>query len=256
MALDAKAFYDRLAENYHLIFQDWDASMKRQASILAPILERECGSAGSTRILDCACGIGTQLLGLAERGFNMTGSDLSSISVYRARREARQRGFAIPVFVADMRDLSAVPEKDFDAVICMDNALPHFESDEQTLQALVQVRGKLASGKLFMASIRDYDAVLTDKPAMQEPAFYRDSGKRRIVHQVWDWIDDRRYLFHLYITRETEEGWENQHYASNYRALTREELGRLLHSAGFVNARWLMPSESGFYQPLVLARTT
>lgn len=253
MVNDPESLYDRLAENYHLIFADWDASIKRQASILAPILERECGPATTVRILDCACGIGTQLLGLADRGFSMTGSDFSSASVERTRREASQRGLSTPVFVADLRDLSTVPDKDFDAVICMDNALPHLDSDEQLLQALAQIRGKLRSGKLFMASIRDYDAVLREKPLMQEPAFYHDRGQRRIVHQVWDWMDDRRYMFHLYITRETREGWESQHYVSSYRTLLREELNRLLHAAGFVNSRWLKPVESGFYQPMVLA---
>ena len=38
---------------------------------------------------------------------------------------------------------------------------------------------------------------------MQGPAFYLDDGKRRIVFQVWDGEDERRYTFHLYITRET-----------------------------------------------------
>jgi hypothetical protein len=43
MAEELKQFYDRLAANYHLIFEDWDASIKRQAAALAAILERECG---------------------------------------------------------------------------------------------------------------------------------------------------------------------------------------------------------------------
>jgi hypothetical protein len=42
MAEGVKHFYDRLASNYHLIFEDWDASMKRQAAALGTILEREC----------------------------------------------------------------------------------------------------------------------------------------------------------------------------------------------------------------------
>ncbi len=29
MAEEVKGFYDRLADNYHLIFEDWNASMKR-----------------------------------------------------------------------------------------------------------------------------------------------------------------------------------------------------------------------------------
>ena len=35
--------------------------------------------------------------------------------------------------------------------------------------------------------------------------------------------------------------------------LLRAELSSALHDAGFGAVRWLMPAESGFYQPLVLA---
>jgi hypothetical protein len=41
---------------------------------------------------------------------------------------------------------------------------------------------------------------------------------------------------------------------SRFRALRREELGAALLDAGLVDVRWLMPPQSGFYQPLVLAR--
>ena len=69
MAADAKRCYDDLADHYHLIFENWDASMARQAEALRLILERECGPVGTFRVLDCACGIGTQALGLAKLGF-------------------------------------------------------------------------------------------------------------------------------------------------------------------------------------------
>jgi hypothetical protein len=36
-----------LASHYHLMFEDWEASMARQAAALGPILEHECGPANS-----------------------------------------------------------------------------------------------------------------------------------------------------------------------------------------------------------------
>jgi glycine/sarcosine N-methyltransferase len=254
MVNDPESLYDRLAENYHLIFADWNASIKRQASILGPILERECGPATSIRILDCACGIGTQLLGLAGRGFSLTGSDFSHASVERARKEAEIRGLQVQVFVAEMTNLSVIPQGAFDAVICMDNALPHFHSDDQLLEALLQIKSKLAPGRLFMGSIRNYDSLVREKPVVHQPTFYQDSAGRRIVHQLWDWIDDRHYTFHLFITREVGNGWESQHHCGTYRALLREELERLLKHAGFLNCCWLAPDETGFYQPIITAR--
>ena len=256
MAERVKDFYDRLASNYHLIFEDWDASMNRQAAVLGPILQRECGAKNTLRILDCACGIGTQTLGLASLGFTVTACDLSPVSVERTCAEAANRELKVQTLVANMLDLSEIPDRDFDAVICIDNALPHFQNDEQLFQAATQIRRKLRPGATFMGSIRDYDNLVKDRPVVQGPTFYSDQGGRRIVHQVWDWHDERRYSFHLYITREVEGTWETQHYFANYRAVLREEFSRILQAAGFVNCRWILTAESGFYQPIVLAKAS
>jgi SAM-dependent methyltransferase len=254
MTEGVKDFYDRLAENYHLIFEDWDGSIKRQAAALGAILKRECGAPNVTRVLDCACGIGTQTLGLAGLGFKVTACDLSPSAVERTRAEAEKRQMNVQLFVADMRDLSVIPDNAFDIAVCMDNALPHLENDEQLFEASTQIRKKLRAGATFAASIRDYDHLAKERPIVQGPAFYSDQGRRRIVHQVWDWTDERRYVFHLYITREVQGGWDTQHYVSNYRAILREELSRILQAAGFTNNRWILPSESGFFQPIVLAK--
>ncbi|MFZ0591634.1 MAG: class I SAM-dependent methyltransferase [Bryobacteraceae bacterium] len=247
--------YDQLAANYHLIFADWNTSIMRQAGIIGPIIENEnSGSRRRLRILDCACGIGTQALGLAIRGHLVVGCDISRLAIERARREASERRINAEFVVADMRDLSPVWGDGFDAVVCFDNSLPHLESYKQVCQVASEIRKKLRAGGLFMASIRDYDQLIREKPVVQGPNFYSDQGKRRIVHQVWDWIDDRRYTFHLYITRETSTGWESQHYAATYRALLRSELTSAIENAGFIDQRWLLPAETGFYQPIVIAR--
>jgi glycine/sarcosine N-methyltransferase len=251
--MDPKECYDELAAHYHLIFENWEASVERQAAVIGPVLERECGSPGATRILDCACGIGTQALGLAKRGFRVSGCDASSRAVERARLEASRRGLELELSVANMLDLTCLKDSYFDAVICMDNALPHLESTDQLIQAAAQIRTKLRPKGLLMASIRDYDRLIEERPVVQGPSFYSDQGRRRIVLQVWDWIDDRRYIFHLYITREIEKSWQTFHTSAAYRAVLRDELAAALFRAGFMNPRWLLPAESGFYQPVVLA---
>ena len=47
-------FYDEFAEHYHLMFEDWEASMTRQAAAIRSILQLECRLAAGTTILDCA----------------------------------------------------------------------------------------------------------------------------------------------------------------------------------------------------------
>jgi SAM-dependent methyltransferase len=251
--MDTSESYNELANHYHLIFENWEASIDRQATVLSSILKRECSLDAPARILDCACGIGTQSLGLAKMGFRITGCDISSKSTERARLEAEKRNLDIRFSVANLLNLDHFGESSFDAVICMDNALPHLQSAEELLQAAVQIRARLRPGGCFMASIRDYDRLLQERPAVQGPFFYSDEGRRRIVFQVWDWLDDRRYTFHLYITREIGNTWDTVHASAVYRSLLRDEVATALSHAGLVKVRWLFPANSGFYQPIVIA---
>ncbi|HKW18614.1 MAG TPA: class I SAM-dependent methyltransferase [Terriglobales bacterium] len=251
--MDIAQAYDELAEHYHLIFENWEASIERQAMVLGAICDKQFGLKKPARILDCACGIGTQALGLAKLGFQVTGCDISPAAIERARREAVNRKLLIEFSIADMRALDALSGSYFDLVMCMDNALPHLESVDQLRQAAQQMRERLTPGGRLLASIRDYERLLEERPTTEGPWFYGSGGSRRIIFQVWDWIDDRRYMFHLYITTEVQGGWRTIHASGAYRAIRREELSTALSHAGFKNIRWLLSRESGFYQPIILA---
>jgi hypothetical protein len=104
-----------------------------------------------------------------------------------------------------------------------------------------------------MASIHDYDHLISERPVLHGPSFYSDQGRRRIVFQIWDWLDERQYTFHLYITRAVGDEWESFHTAATYSAVLRDELTAVLNQVGFTNTHWLLPPESGFYQPVVVA---
>lgn len=252
MAEKILKFYEALAEHYHLIFEDWDSTIERQAAILGGLLASQT-SVYPLKVLDCACGIGTQAIGFAAMGHHVVASDLSPAEVKRARYEAECRSLSIPFYFSDMTSLREIVESEFDVVAAMDNALPHLNA-AQLGQAVRAIASKLKPKGLFMASIRDYDKLVLQKPTIQEPAFYGAHENRRIVHQVWDWIDEARYVVHLYITVKSDQGWETRHFVSEYRCLLRDELSDVLEDAGFETVHWLMPSESGFYQPIVLAR--
>ena len=252
MADKTLTFYEELADYYHLIFEDWDASIQRQAKTLDSVILHE-KPGGPLRILDCACGIGTQSLGLAALGHHLVGCDLSPAAVSRATMAARQRGLKVEFRVSDMTNLKEIPEVGFDVVSAFDNALPHLTQDE-LIQAVGAMARRLKPDGLFIASIRDYDLLVRQRPAMQAPAFFGDVGSRRIIHQIWDWTDAAKYTLHLYITVENDEGWHSHHFVSEYRCMERQELTDALYSAGFLEPTWLMPEVSGYYQPLVFAR--
>ena len=56
-------FYDELAPQYHLIYEDWNAAVEHQSVALDRLVRSRLPDALS--VLDCSCGIGTQALGLA-----------------------------------------------------------------------------------------------------------------------------------------------------------------------------------------------
>jgi SAM-dependent methyltransferase len=244
------SFYDELAESYHLIFDDWDAAILRQRDVLACLLPVP---ANGKRVLDCACGIGTQAIGLAMLGYSVEGSDPSGASIDRARREATARGMKAEFRVDDMRSLSTAPIDSYDAIIAMDNAVPHLQSDDDIKRALGTIRARLRSGGIVLISLRDYVPLMTQRASSTPASLYFDGKFRRFVHQVWDWQDDRRYVVHLFITVQMPDGWHTRHFVGQYRAITPSDVAALAVDAGFDHIQILAPEETGYYQPVIRA---
>ena len=63
-----QTFYNNLASQYDKLFLDWNATTQKQAVILDKLFVGN-GFDKSAHILDCACGIGTQAIGLAAIGY-------------------------------------------------------------------------------------------------------------------------------------------------------------------------------------------
>jgi glycine/sarcosine N-methyltransferase len=152
-----------------------------------------------------------------------------------------------------MRNLSTAPINSYDAVIAMDNAIPHLESDEDIETALAAMCARLRSGGIALISLRHYGPLIASRPASTPPSLYLDGKFRRFVHQVWDWQDDRRYIVHQFITVEKLDGWHTRHFVGHYRAIPPSEVAGLAQRAGFDDVRVLAPDETGYYQPVIRA---
>jgi glycine/sarcosine N-methyltransferase len=251
MTQAADTFYDDLAAAYHLIFDDWNVAIERQRAVLSKLLPPP-GSAGT--VLDCACGIGTQALGLARAGYTVEGTDLSRAEIARAKAEAAARQLDIAFRVDDMRQLWTSPRGGFGVVLAFDNALPHLDSDEDVQRALSAMRDRLRPNGRLLISLRDYGPLIEQRPVTTPPGMFRDNGRRRIVHQVWDWQDERRYAVHLYITQELpNDMWTTSHFLGHYRAITPKEVASQAEQVGFRQVQILPPTETGYYQPVVTA---
>ena len=108
-----QTFYDNLASHYDKLFLDWQVTTREQAVILEKLFA-DNGFDRSARILDCACGIGTQAMGLAALGYDVTASDISDGALAEARARAKQNNAVIRLEHADFCALSdTFSESDF-----------------------------------------------------------------------------------------------------------------------------------------------
>lgn len=111
-----QSFYDNLASQYDKLFLDWDAATLEQAVILNRLFAKN-GYDKTARILDCACGIGTQAIGLAALGDQIIGSDISEGALAQARERAQKKHVQIPFVNADFCALEKSFAEQFDIVI-------------------------------------------------------------------------------------------------------------------------------------------
>lgn len=246
-------FYDELSDDYHLIFDSWEEAIKNQALILDSIIKTHTKSDAQS-VLDCACGIGTQSIGLASLGYKVSGTDISPKAIERAKIEAEKQDVYIPFKVGDFRTLDKNIEGSFDVVIACDNALPHLMDEVEMLLAAKNIWAKMNTDSLFIGSIRDYDKILDDRPLSTQPTVKDTENQRTISFQIWDWIKDDIYTVNHFTLKSVEERFDTYLRKTMYRAYRRYDLAKIFAKAGFVDINWLMPEQSGYYQPIIICK--
>jgi len=246
-----QSFYDNLASQYDKLFFDWQTAVQEQATMLQMLFSRY-GFDHSARVLDCACGIGTQAIGLAVIGYDVTASDISDGALAQAMKRASQAGVNIRFEHRDFRNLSDVFSQPFDIVIAMDNALPHMLTPEDLQTAVVSITEQINDHGIFVGSIRDYDALLQDKPPYSPPYIYQTNQGQRVSFQTWEWTQNN-YKLTQYIIND-EDSLQVSKFECEYRAVCRQELTDLFLACGCHRVDWLLQKDTGFYQPIVIAR--
>lgn len=247
-----QTFYDKLANQYDKLFLDWGKATKEQSIILNKIFN-DYGFDCSAKILDCACGIGTQAIGLAFLGYDVTASDISEKEIEQAKLRAEKHNVQINFRQADFCTLSQAFNEQFDIIIAMDNALPHMLSRSSLEKAVNSIVNQIKKGGIFVASIRDYDSLLKDKPPYSPPYIHKTEKGQRVSFQTWEWNDADRYRLIQYII-DDEETLNVSRFECEYRATCREEITFLLTAGGCSEVIWRFPEETGFYQPVVIAK--
>ena len=108
-------------------------------------------------VLDLACGPGRHSIALAKRGFRVTGVDLSSFLLRKARERARAEGVDVEWVQEDMRHFGR-PDS-FDLVVSLFTSFGYFESRDDDLAVLCNVHRSLRSGGALVIEIAGREAL-------------------------------------------------------------------------------------------------
>lgn len=140
-------FYDAFTEHH-----DYAAATAR--------LEEAAVTAGLSghRMLDLACGTGKSFLPMLDRGYEITGVDLSPPMLERAARRAAGRARLVPGDLRSLPDLGA-----FDLAWSLGEALSYLLTEEELAAALAGAARCLAPGGVLLfdlATLRTFRTLL------------------------------------------------------------------------------------------------
>ena len=122
------------------------------------LIEKLLKEQKANEVLDMTCGTGSQVFYLAERGYNVVGSDFSPGLIEIARNKADKIGKNIIFIHGDMRELRVGK---FDAVITIFNAIGHLVKADFE-KALRNIYANLKDNGVYVFDILNIQAITDD----------------------------------------------------------------------------------------------
>jgi len=185
--------------------------------------------AAPRRVLDIATGTGTVALLLAQRGYEVTGVDLSRPMLEQARRKGKRMGVDVRFVQADAAALD-LPDGSFDAVVCLYDSFNYIIEPHRLLRAFEGAAAALADDGLF---VFDLNTVYS----FERELFTQESlSPEREVRYRWR----SRFEPHARTATVDMEFWtrDGKHFQETHyqRAHMVEEVTDMLECAGFALA--------------------
>jgi SAM-dependent methyltransferase len=178
-------------------------------------------------ILDCPCGHGRISNALGERGYRVTGLDVTELFLKRAHEDASARGVDVEYVHGDMREL---PWRErFEGLVNWFTSFGYF-SDEENKAVLRQFHNALAPGGRLVLETQNISRILL-QPLPMHVVGERDDD---LMIDRWELdAENARFLTERLVMR----GGRARKAHFSVRWFTPPELRSWLEEAGFENVR-------------------
>jgi SAM-dependent methyltransferase len=209
------------SEDYLKLYKHDIAETTREADAIARMLQLE----PEAHLLDLACGFGRHSVVLAQKGFHVTGYDLSEGFLNKARELADSLKVEIDLKQGDMREIPF--ENRFDAVINMFTAFGFFENEHEDLKVLKGVHRALKPGGQFMIDVINREvAAQSDTPRR----WIRENHAYLLEERFFDFFRSRLEMTNFLVL----QGGEVKQANFSIRLYTLTEMLELFNAAGLV----------------------
>lgn len=146
-------------EDYLKLYETWFDHERTAAEV--SFVETALGLPPDASILDLCCGQGRHAVALAQRGYRVTGQDLSQDYLDLAGKHAAASKVTLDLVQSDMRIIPF--EAAFDAVINMFTAFGYLESEEEDQKVLAAVQRALKPGGWLLLDMLNREWVVTNQ---------------------------------------------------------------------------------------------
>lgn len=142
-----KQWYEKLFENYG---EKYDNEIFTQGTIgECDFIEKELNFEKTLKIIDVGCGTGRHSLELTNRGYQVTGIDLSDAQLKKAREKAKASNLEVTFLKHDARNLPFKNQFDVAIMLC-EGGFPLMENDEMNFEILKNVTKSLKDSAKFI----------------------------------------------------------------------------------------------------------
>ncbi|MCK4386006.1 MAG: class I SAM-dependent methyltransferase [candidate division Zixibacteria bacterium] len=211
-------FFD---EHYLKIYKDLEKETSGEVEAIVKMMDLK----PEAKILDLCCGYGRHSIEFAQRGFKVTGYDLSDFFIEKAKKDSAEMGLKIEFVKGDMRKLPF--DDQFDAVVNIFTSFGFFDKESDDLKVTKGVSRALKKGGLFLLDLKNREYLI------------RNFQRRRWTQKEdFIWLEDN--FFDLFTSRwETtrtlffENGRKKEH-SFSLRMYTFTEILGLLKKSGFI----------------------